>query len=189
LSGKSGTAVGSSCKGVPLASPGRNRARSELVHHLRMTWLPPWRFAARLEWANAHPWIAGCYFGAVVSVLAFFLPVLMGASLSLTWRIVASAVTGPECAVSFAFAFKRRWAQRPDAEAFTPPTWRRMWSRSSDRFLLWWMWLWAAGAVLMATLLISGSFRPWGPALAMPIALWNATTAWLERKRRRAGSQ
>lgn len=32
-----------------------------------MNMLPPWKFAERAEWAEAHPWLAGFYFGLLMA--------------------------------------------------------------------------------------------------------------------------
>jgi hypothetical protein len=32
-----------------------------------MNVLRPWKFAGRMEWAEAHPWLAGFYFGLLMS--------------------------------------------------------------------------------------------------------------------------
>ncbi len=40
-------------------------------------WFPPWSFAARGKWAEAHPWLAGFYSGLFFGLfVGLFLPIL-----------------------------------------------------------------------------------------------------------------
>jgi RHS repeat-associated protein len=53
-----------------------------------MKWVPPRSLAAREEWAKAHPWIAGCYFGLLWGVfLPLSFPVLGSRRLSVGFAL------------------------------------------------------------------------------------------------------
>jgi hypothetical protein len=152
-----------------------------------MNLVPPWSLAKRQEWARAHPWVAACYFATLMSVfLGFALPVLTGSPASMRFKVFVAVVAWPVMAILFPVALDRRWGERPDAEASPPPSARRMWSRASDRFLLWWMWLGVVATVGWVVELVTGTYRSWRTVLVIPCGIWFATTTWAERRRRRS---
>jgi hypothetical protein len=86
-----------------------------------VNWLPPWSFAARGRWAEAHPWLAGFYSGLFFGLFfGLFLPILFAGYVAIPISVrVAVWVGGPTWVISwplFALAVKRRWFQRPDIE-------------------------------------------------------------------------
>jgi hypothetical protein len=152
-----------------------------------MDLVPPWSFAKRQEWARAHPWVVACYFATLTSVFTgFVLPVLMGSPASVRFKGLVALVTWPVAAMLLFVGLKRQWGVRPDAEAQPPPSARRMWSRASDRFLLWWMWLGVAATVVWAVELVTGADLSWPMVLGVLCGIWLATTTWAERRRRRS---
>jgi hypothetical protein len=58
---------------------------------------------------------------------------LSSASLGLAFFLVMWPATG----ALFAILVRRRFGERPDADQQPTPTFRRLWSRASDRFLTW----------------------------------------------------
>ena len=156
------------------------------VDHVWMNWLPPGSRATRSEWAEARPWLAGCYFATFMSVFAAFLfPLLIDSPASVGFKVLVGLLTWPLSATLFALGLKRRWGQRPEAEASPDPTARRIWSRASDRFLLGFMWLGIGGTVSWAVGLITGVDESWRAAIGIACGVWLATTTWAERRRRR----
>ncbi len=154
-----------------------------------MDLIPPWSFAKRQEWARKHPWVATCYFATLMSVFAgFVLPLLMRSPASLRFKVLVGLVTWVVTALLLSVALKRRWGERPDAEAQPAPSARRMWSRASDRVLLWWMWFGVAVTVAAAVELLTGDDRSPAMVLGLPCGIWWATTTWAERRRRRSGA-
>jgi hypothetical protein len=155
-----------------------------------MDLVPPLSFAKRQEWTRAHPWVAACYFATLMSVFTgFVLPVLIESPASVRFKVLVGLVTWPVAAMLLVVGLKRRWGERPDPEASPPPSARRMWSRASDRFLLWWMWFGVAAAVVSAVELVTGADRSWALVLAGACGIWGATTMWAERRRRPSGSR
>ena len=101
-----------------------------------MNALPPWKLAEREEWAEARPWLAGFYFGLLMSLFSAVYPMIIGG----TEQLYLAAIVGLASWPLFAVGVKHRWGQRPDAKAHPPPTYRRRWSRASDTWLSWFMW-------------------------------------------------
>jgi hypothetical protein len=97
-----------------------------------MSWLPPGSLAAREEWSRTHPWIAGCYFGFFLSAV---FAVLIAVAGRLRFGLILGAFMWPLGAVLFALLAKHRVGERADADDHPWPTYRRPWSRASDRFL------------------------------------------------------
>lgn len=147
-----------------------------------MKWLPPKSLAARSEWAQAHPWIAGCYFGLLLSA---FLTVPIMIRTGLGPSVLVGIVTWFASGALFALLSKRRWGERPDAENYPAPTARRMWSRLSDRSLLGFVLLGSAAAISWLVGLVGGSDNPVVAALGLGLSVWLASTSWAERQRRR----
>jgi hypothetical protein len=135
-----------------------------------------------MKWAGAHPWLAGCYFGLFLSAF-LAVPVMIRASV---WRgALLGIVTWSVVAVLFALGLKRRWGQRSGAEIYPAPTARRIWSRTSDRFLLGGVVLGIASALASAVGLLTGSDSPLVALLGLGASGWLAGPTWVERKRRR----
>lgn len=145
-------------------------------------WLPPRDLGARTVWAAEHPWLAGGSFGLFMAV--FFGAVLAvggGVEVGLLWGLVM----WPATALLFALLEKRRFGQRPDADAHPLPTTRRIWSRASDRYLFWMVTLGVAGGgASIADLVVrSGkSISGWAGVVA---AVWLVTSMRSERRLRR----
>ena len=157
-------------------------------------WLPPWSFAARGRWAEAHPWLAGFYFGLFFGLfwgLSFglFLPILFAGYVAIPNSVrLAVLVGGLTWVVSwalFALALKRRWFQRLDAETVDlASVLRRPWSRLSDRILWWYTWLSAFSALVSVFGLVTGPDRV-SAAFTLSVFLLILATTWSERRRRR----
>jgi hypothetical protein len=146
-----------------------------------MSWLPPRTIGARAEWSNAHPWLAGCYFGLVMSgfwALAFALH--GDALLGLVFGLIAS----PPTALLFAFLAKRRFGERPDADQQPLPTRRRIWSRASDRFLTG-MLIFGVVSATVSIVSLAIPSRTFSDLLGAFGGAWLATTAAAERRVRR----
>lgn len=94
-------------------------------------------------------------------------------------------MTGLPTAALCVLALKRRWGKRPDADAPPAPSMRQPLSRSSDRSLLWGMWLFGGLTVSSTIELITGSDRSWWAALSTACFVWFTSAVWLERQRRR----
>jgi hypothetical protein len=140
-----------------------------------MDLIPPWSRAKRLEWVRAHPWVAGYYFATLMSA-TFVLPVQIASPSSLRHKVLVGLVAWPMMATLFAIGVKRRWGERPDAEAQPPPSARRMWSLASGRFLLWFMRLGVAGTGVLVVGFVAGVDRSWAVVLGVPCGIWLATT-------------
>jgi hypothetical protein len=88
--------------------------------------------------------------------------------------------------VFFALLVKRRFGQRPDAASHPLPTYRRLWSRASDRVLFW-----SPLSGTVAGLAWAGDLaaRSWAMRFLAVLVLaadgWWVSTAWAERRRRR----
>lgn len=156
--------------------------------------LPPWSLAARGRWAEAHPWLAGFYFGLFFGLFwgllfGLYLPILFAGYVAIPMSgRVAVLVGGPTWVVSwplFALAVKRRWFQRPgDENLDLASALRRPWSRLSDRMLSWYIWLFAVSAIVSVFGLVTGPARV-GAALTLSVSLLILATTWAERRRRR----
>jgi hypothetical protein len=92
-------------------------------------------------------------------------------------------VMWPLTALAFAILAKRRFGERPDADEQPLPTFRRVWSRASDRFL----------GVMMALGVLGGLGSTIGLALpgrsildvvGLVAGAWLATSTRTERKLR-----
>ncbi len=161
-----------------------------------MKWLPPWSFAARGRWAEAHPWLAGFYFGLFFGLFfgplfGLFLPILFAGYVAIPKSVrVAVLVGGSTWVVSWpllalALALKRRWFQRPgDENLDLASVLRRPWSRLSDRMVWWNMWLFAFSAIVSVSGLVTGPARV-GAALTLGVSFLILATTWAERRRRR----
>jgi hypothetical protein len=108
---------------------------------------------------------------------------------SVQFAFVFGLVAWPLTAAMFAIGLKigprRHWGERPEAERYPTPTWRRPLSRTSDRWLTWFLLGGIAGTASWLGGLITGSDHPWE---AIPVSLagvWFVVTAWKERRRRR----
>ncbi len=145
-----------------------------------MSWLPPRSFAARAEWSRTHPWLAGCYFGFVMSALSALVFAVRGAP---WFGLTFGLVMGPLTALLFAILAKRRFGERADADEQPPPTLRRMWSRASDRFLGGMMTLGVLGGMgSIIALALPG--RSTMDVVGLVAGAWLATSTRAERKLR-----
>ncbi|MGH9196809.1 MAG: hypothetical protein ACRD1T_13830 [Acidimicrobiia bacterium] len=157
-------------------------------------WLPPWSLAARGKWAEAHPWLAGFYFGLFFGLFfgllfGLFMPILFAGYVAIPKSVrVAVLVGGLTWVVSgplFALALKRRWFQRLDAENVdVASVLRRPWSRLSDRMLSWYIWIFAFSAIVSVSGLVTGPARV-NAAFTLGVSLLILATTWAERRRRR----
>src|SRR5205823_6255149 len=137
-------------------------------------------FAARAEWSRTHPWLAGCYFGFVMSALFASVFAVRGAPwFGLTFGLVA----WPLNALLYAILAKRRFGERPDADEQPLPTLRRMWSRASDRFLGWMM---ALGVLSGLGSIVALAFpgRSIMDVIGLVGGIWMAASTRAERKLR-----
>lgn len=111
--------------------------------------------------------------------------------MTLWWSIVVAAGVSAIAALLFApwlkFATKRHWGEHPNAAALPPPTFKRVWSRASDRFLWWAMILGGLAAFVSATDLATNSDHLARALVGLVAASWFVATAWLERRWRIAG--
>jgi hypothetical protein len=142
-----------------------------------MSVLPPWKLAEREEWAEARPLLAGLYF----SVLMFPVYAVIAGTGQLYLAALASLVSWP----LFAVGVKDRWGQRPDAKAHPPPTYRRMWSRMSDTWLSFFMWMGIAVVILTPFALLTGAVGTAAGLIRLVPALYFTLGTWMERRRRR----
>jgi hypothetical protein len=157
-------------------------------------WLPPWSFAARGRWAEAHPWFAGFYFGLFFGLFwgllfGLFLPILFAGYVAIPISIrVAAWVGGPTWVISWplsALAVKRRWFQRPGTENIDlAAALRRPWTQLSDRMLPWYIWIFAFSTIVSVFGLVTGPARV-GAAFTLIVSLLILATTWAERRRRR----
>lgn len=150
-------------------------------------WLPPKSGHARTEWAKAHPWIAGCYFGLGLGLGFPALLAMGGGSIQSVALLallagIAGALLWPPY---FRLAVKNRWGERPNAEAHPVPTYRRMWSRTSDRWLTWIMVLVVAAGVQTAISLVTGTGGLLLAVIFLFVSAFAVIATWAERRRRR----
>jgi len=127
-------------------------------------WFPPWSFAARGKWAEAHPWLAGFYSGLFFGLfVGLFLPILFAGLRGHPEERQVAVVGGLTWVVSwplFALAVKRRWFQRPgDENIDLAAALRRPWSRLSDRMLPWYIWIFAFSTIVSVFGLVTGPAR------------------------------
>lgn len=146
-----------------------------------MNVLPSWKLAEREEWAEAHPWLAGLYFGLLMSLFYAVYLIIIGGTDQLYLAALGGLVSGP----LFAVAVRHRWGQRPDAKAHPRPTYRRMWTRTSDTFLTWFMWMGIAVVVTTPFFLLTGDVGTAAGLLGLIAALEITRSTWMERRRRR----
>ena len=153
---------------------------------MKSTLVPPRDLGARTQWAQEHPWVAGVYFGFVLSVAISAFEML--SSKAPVWFIVVVGV--PAWALSsilFSIMIRRRFGQRPDADRHPLPTGSRPWTRASDRFLRWFLVVSAGGVVVSVIELVTWSKRPLASALSFAASAWLFGTLLAERRRRSAG--
>ena len=141
---------------------------------------PPWKLAEREEWAEARPWLAGFYFGLLMSLFSAVYPMIIGG----TEQLYLAAIVGLASWPLFAVGVKHRWGQRPDAKDH-PPTYRRRWSRASDTWLSWFMWTGIASVILILFSFLTGTVRTAVGVIGLVAALDITVSTWMERRRRR----
>jgi hypothetical protein len=146
-----------------------------------MNVLPPWKLAEREEWAEAHPWLAGLYFGLLMSLFFAVYPIIIGGTAQPYLAAIVGLASWPLCAVGV----ELRWGQRPDAKAYPPPTYRRMWSRRSDTWLSFFMWAGLSVVILTPYFLLTGAVGTADGLIRLIPALYFALSTWMERRRRK----
>jgi hypothetical protein len=146
-----------------------------------MNVIPPWKLAEREEWAEARPWLAGFYYGLRMSLVFAVYIIIIGGAEQLYLAALAGLVSWP----LFAVGVKHRWGQRPNAKAHPAPTYRRMWSRASDTWLSWFMWLGIAGSFFVPFFLLTGAVGTAAGLIGFIAALDITRSTWMERRRRR----
>jgi len=155
-----------------------------------VNWLPPWSFAARGRWAEAHPWLAGFYFGLFLGLFfGPFLPILFAGYVAIPKSVGVAVwmggLTWVVCWPLFALALKRRWFQRSGTENIDlAAALRRPWSRLSDRILSWYTWLFAFSTTVSVVGLVTGPARV-SAAFTLFVSLLILATTCAERRRRR----
>ena len=146
-----------------------------------MNVLPPWKLAEREERAEARPWLAGLYFGLLMSLFSAIYLMIIGRAEQLYLAALGGLVSGP----LFAVGVKHGWGQRPDAKAHPPPTYRRMWSRTSDPWLSWFMWTGIAVVIFTPFFLVTRAVGTAAGLIRLVAALYFTLSTWMERRRRR----
>jgi hypothetical protein len=146
-----------------------------------MNVLPPWKLAERYAWAEARPWLAGFYFGLLMSLFFAAYPVIIGG----TEQLYLAALVGLACWPLCAVGVKLRWGQRPDAKAYPPPTYRRMWSRMSDTWLLFFMWTGISVVIFTPYFILTRAIGTASGLIRLIPALYFTLSTWIERRRRR----
>jgi hypothetical protein len=164
---------------------------------VEVKWLPPRSLAARTEWAKSHPWIAGCYFGLLLGLVATVTSLFAMAAL---WAVFFGLVLGLAAGLLFAIGLRlHERLERPSPGTYPPPTMRRPWSRASDRFVSVFMWLGLVGGVsgvgkVAAHLVGAGGFGAGAGGVftslfGLAASIWIFTTTYLERRHRRSESE
>jgi hypothetical protein len=103
-----------------------------------MSWLPPRKLAARRKWFSARPWLAGCYFGVVTFVFFVVVSALYGRARSgLAFGLIVVPPFSLLVAILTRFRIGEGFSERHDADEQPLPTYKRRWSRVSDRYLAW----------------------------------------------------
>ncbi len=143
-----------------------------------MDLVPPWSLAKRQEWAEAHPWLASVY-GALGGSLPLVYMAVTASDRFALFLLICLWLSVP----LLALVIKRRWGQRLDAEAHPRPTLRRLWSRTSDRWLSRFMWFYTALAVVSVFGLLSEEDRG-SSAIVLLLSVIVVATARSERRRR-----
>jgi hypothetical protein len=144
--------------------------------------VPPWlTMERRAQWAREHPYAAALYFGVVMAV---FFTLLFSHEYPFLPSVLGGAGAGALGIPLYAWGLRRRFRERPDADAAPPTTMVRIWSRTSDRAVFWMMVIAAAAIVVLAVNLASGAAEPVLAWISLACAVWFALTAWAERRRR-----
>ena len=82
-------------------------------------------------------------------------------------------------------AHKHRIGEQPDAEEYPAPTLRRVWSRTSDRMLLWLMLAFIASAVAWLDEVLGGSGNAVAAVFWFGASVLAVASAVTERRMRR----
>jgi hypothetical protein len=151
-----------------------------------MKWVPPRSMADRTKWLEEHPWIAGCYVGFFVTALVTIWGVIRTHA-SIWFGLAVGIPIWLLGWVLFAVLAKRRFGERPDGDSYPPPTWRRPWSRASDRFVLSWLIVGSTGVLILGSAFFIDETERFDAIVGT--AGWGivAAMAWAERRRRRRG--
>ncbi len=120
------------------------------------SWRVPWSTPeARYAWARRHPLISSLVFSTFVML---FFAVLVAVQGELDVRFIpVAALSIAVGTIAGYLGQRRRWGQRPDADDQPLPTRRRVWTRTSDGALRWWMWSGLVGSVLSLIDLVRGA--------------------------------
>jgi len=149
-----------------------------------MKWIPPLSLADRVAWSKEHPWIAGCYLGLVLSVLLTAWGMIRTHA-SIWFALAVAVPTWVLAWVLFPVLTKRRFGERANAERYPAPTYRRLWSRASDRFLSLFLVLGIAGGFISISDIVTRPRDVLGAVLTLAVSAFWVSTTWAERRRRR----
>jgi len=149
-------------------------------------WIPPRTLPAREQWARENRWVAGLYFGLLLSA---FMTVWYWSRWPEWYAIAGGILTWPFATIGFAAGIRRRWGQRPEPDRYPIPTRRRPWTRASDRFLMLALLIGIAGGLTWALGTVRGDENLAIGSLVTAGCAWFVATAWSERRRRASGAQ
>ena len=122
----------------------------------------------------------GFYIALVLSLLSTVYAISVAGMQGARVAAIAGLLTWPH----FAVGIKHRSGERPDAKDHPLPTFRRPWSRASDRWLIWTMWTSAAGTICIFFFFFAGMLGLALALLALVAGVDVVVTTWMERKRR-----
>lgn len=149
------------------------------------SWLPPRKLAARREWFKAHPWLGGCYFGVMMFGFWYVALAVNGdARFGLVFGLIVVVPAALVVAIVTRFRVGEGFGERRDADEQPGPTYKRRWSRASDRFLAWML---IVSVVVGATTIISLALPSRSIPALIPAtaAVWLAAETAAERRLRR----
>ena len=151
-----------------------------------MSCLPRGSGELRAEWSSQHQWLAGCYFGVLLAIPFAMMSLAAGPSAA------SAGLLGLAIWISagllFALSINGRWGrhfERPDASSQPLPSGRRMWSRTSDRFLWWMRLLGLLSSVASTGELLAGGTDILNGLFGLAASVWLVATSWNELHRRR----
>jgi hypothetical protein len=125
------------------------------------------------------------YLGFVLAVASAVLVVGRGAPW--IFGVGIGIVVWFVCSSLFVAFGQSRFGERPDAEQEPLPTYRRMWSRVSDRFLFWMMMLGIVGTVGSVIGLV-GSGRSVSDVITLVCGVWIVVGTGRERRTRQSAA-
>lgn len=151
-----------------------------------MGWLPRGSAEKRADWSSQHPWLAGCYFGVLLAILFAMMSLAAGSSAA-SAGLFGLAIWIP-AGLLFALSINRRWDRhfdRREAQSHPLPSGRRIWSRTSDRFLWWVRLLGTLSGVAWTGELLAGGTAIVNGLFGLVASVWLVATTWDELHRRR----